>query len=135
MQIHGVLETCLYVDDLRAAEQFYQDVLGLTLFSRKEGRHAFFRCGRGMLLLFLPHASRAAAETPPHGAEGPGHVAFAVRSPELDAWKARLAAGGVSIECSHQWPHGGISHYFRDPAGNSLELASPAIWSLPEPAD
>ena len=26
------------------------------------------------------------------------------------------------------WPEGGRSIYFRDPAGNSLELAPPTLW-------
>jgi catechol 2,3-dioxygenase-like lactoylglutathione lyase family enzyme len=33
---------------------------------------------------------------------------------------------------SSRRPRGGRSFYFRDPAGNSLELATPRIWGLPE---
>jgi len=29
-----------------------------------------------------------------------------------------------------EWPQGGRSIYFRDPAGNSLEFAEPRIWRL-----
>jgi hypothetical protein len=38
----------------------------------------------------------------------------------------------VAIEHEATWPRGGRSFYFRDPAGNSLELATPRIWGLPE---
>jgi catechol 2,3-dioxygenase-like lactoylglutathione lyase family enzyme len=38
----------------------------------------------------------------------------------------------VAIEQEMDWPRGGRSFYFRDPAGNSLELATPKIWGLPE---
>src|SRR4029078_727332 len=129
MKVQDVLETCLYVDDLERAEQFYGDVLGLELESRQEGRHVFFRCGHRMLLLFNPLASRESADHfPPHGAFGPGHAAFGVREAEVTAWAARLGRNGVTIEKTIDWPGGGRSIYFRDPAGNSLELATPRIW-------
>jgi catechol 2,3-dioxygenase-like lactoylglutathione lyase family enzyme len=135
MKVHDVLETCLYVDDLARAEQFYGDVLGLELESRQEGRHVFFRCGRRMLLLFNPLASRESADHfPPHGAFGAGHVAFGVRQAELAAWKGWLEQRGVAIEKTIDWPGGGQSIYFRDPAGNSLEFATPKIWGIAEEA-
>jgi catechol 2,3-dioxygenase-like lactoylglutathione lyase family enzyme len=72
---------------------------------------------------------------PAHGAEGPGHACFAVAEDEMDGWKARLAAAGIAIEHEQDWPRGGRSFYFRDPAGNSLELATPRIWGLPDVAE
>ena len=130
--IDRVLETILYVDDLDAAERFYGGVLGLELDSRKPGLFVFFKCGNGMLLLFEPEAASTGRNVPPHGAKGPGHACFAVAERDLDAWKARLEAAGVVIEQEMDWPRGGRSFYFRDPAGNSLELATPRIWGLPE---
>jgi catechol 2,3-dioxygenase-like lactoylglutathione lyase family enzyme len=53
-----ILETCLYADDLVAAERFYRDVLGLQLVNRKAGRHIFFRCGSTMLLVFRSGSRR-----------------------------------------------------------------------------
>jgi catechol 2,3-dioxygenase-like lactoylglutathione lyase family enzyme len=130
-----VLETILYVDDLEAAERFYGGPLGLALDSRKEGLFAFFRIGDAMLLLFEPGASRRSRGVPAHGAEGPGHACFAVAEDELDGWKGRLEAAGVAIEHERDWPRGGRSFYFRDPAGNSLEIATPRIWGLPDVAE
>jgi catechol 2,3-dioxygenase-like lactoylglutathione lyase family enzyme len=127
-----VLETVLYVDDLEAAERFYGEVLGLTLDSRKPGLFCFFRIGQGMLLLFDPQASRVGRDVPAHGATGAGHACFAAAEAELDAWRRRLEGRGVAIEHEQAWPRGGRSFYFRDPAGNSLELATPRIWGLPE---
>ena len=132
--IDRVLETILYVDDLAAAERFYGGVLGLGLDSRKEGVFAFYRVGDGMLLLFDPAASRRSRGVPAHGATGPGHACFAVPEAELGAWRARLEAAGVAVEHEQDWPRGGRSFYFRDPAGNSLEVATPRIWGLPEVA-
>src|SRR5438552_3859171 len=133
MQVQHILETCLYVDDLARAERFYQDVLGLAGESRQEGRHVFFHCGQRMLLLFNPLASRESTDHfPGHGAFGPGHVAFGIREAELPAWIERLEQCDVTIEKTIDWPGGGRSLYFRDPAGNSVELATPKIWGLDE---
>ena len=37
---------------------------------------------------------------------------------------------GVAIESEVSWPNGGHSIYIRDPAGNSLEFATPDIWEV-----
>ena len=130
--IDRVLETILYVDDLDAAERFYGGVLGLELDSKKPGLFVFFKCGNGMLLLFEPQAAGTGRNVPAHGAQGPGHACFAVAERDLAGWRARLEAAGVLIEQEIEWPRGGRSFYFRDPAGNSLELATPRIWGLPD---
>ncbi len=86
-----------------------------------------------MLLIFNPEATRKeGAEVPPHGAEGAGHVAFAVPPETLPRWREHLNRRGVAIEAEVRWPGGGESLYFRDPAGNSLEITSPGIWRFPE---
>lgn len=126
-----ILETCLCVDDLDAAERFYSQVLGLEFVDRQPGRHVFFRCGRRMFLLFNPAASEQPQGTlPPHGSRGPGHVAFAVTASELEEWRKQLTAAGVVIEAEIDWSGKGRSIYFRDPAGNSVEFAMPEIWGL-----
>ena len=135
---HGVLETALCVDDLDAATRFYSTVLGLKQHSAHPGRHVFFYCGPGMLLLFHAGVTRVAAPgpeggggfIPPHGTTGQGHVAFCIQDSEIDPWKSRLAVAGVALESEIVWPEGGHSMYFRDPAGNSLELATPKLWGL-----
>src|SRR5687768_6031412 len=133
MTPHDILETCLYVDDLAAAEQFYCTVLGLTLESRQAGRHVFLKLGSRMFLLFRPEESELPqGGFPPHGSRGAGHVCFACREIEIDAWREHLLSHGVAIEHVHTWPNGARSLYFRDPVGNSVELASPRIWGLPE---
>lgn len=133
MRIAHVLETSLYVDDLDAAEAFYTRVLGLEAFAREHGRHVFFRCGHGVFLLFNPAKTlESGDDVPPHGATGPGHVAFAIARADLPAWRERLRQHGVPVEKEITWPNGGRSLYFRDPAGNSVELATPGVWGLPE---
>lgn len=128
--LEGILETCVYAHDLEAAERFYRDVIGLEFHAKMEGRHVFFRCGKGMFLVFNPEAT--AVEGTPftvHGAIGPGHAAFEVQPEALAPWRARLSEAGVPIETEIDWPNGGHSIYFRDPAGNSIELATRQTWS------
>ena len=132
----AILESALYVDDLDAAEAFYHDIMGLERISRVGDRHVFFRCGEGVLLLFNPAetvnrpAPDAKLPVPPHGMRGEGHLCFRASEAEIDRWKAQLGAAGVAIEAEFEWPQGGRSIYFRDPSGNSLEFANPAIWGL-----
>lgn len=135
MRVSAILETVLYADQLDAAEAFYADLLGLERIARAGNRHVFFRCGGQVLLIFNPAetivpASAGALPVPPHGAVGPGHVCFKASAQEIDAWRARLEAAGVAIEADFEWPQGGRSIYFRDPAGNCLEFAEPKIWGL-----
>jgi catechol 2,3-dioxygenase-like lactoylglutathione lyase family enzyme len=128
-----VLETCVYTDDLDAAERFYTTVLDLEVIARVAGRHVFFRCGHGVFLVFNPaQTSKPGGELPPHGPRGAVHAAFAVDASELPAWRARLEESGVTVEAEINWPRGGRSLYFRDPAGNSIELATPGIWGIQE---
>jgi catechol 2,3-dioxygenase-like lactoylglutathione lyase family enzyme len=136
--IARVLETAIYTDDLAAADHFYGTVLGLERIGFVAGRHVFFRCGAGVVLIF-DRGSTANVPTsvkgtpvPLHGATGAGHMALAVANADLPAWRAYLEGNGISIESEVTWPRGGRSLYVRDPAGNSVELASPLIWALPE---
>ncbi len=136
MMPSAILESALYVTDLDIAEDFYRDVLGLPVIARVEGRHVFFRCGGGVLLLFNAEATRippppgARLPVPPHGTAGAGHLCFAATSGEIEDWKRRLEDRGIVVEADFEWPNGGRSIYFRDPSGNSLEFAEPRIWGL-----
>jgi len=138
VQPHGILESVLYARDLAAGRRFYVEVLGLDVLTEQAGRHVFFRCGRGMFLLFNPDSTAKEAThvngalVPLHGTTGAGHLAFAIRESELEAWRHRLKMAGVPIESEVAWPKGGRSIYFRDPAGNSVELATPRLWGLEE---
>jgi catechol 2,3-dioxygenase-like lactoylglutathione lyase family enzyme len=130
--IDTVVETGVYAEDLAAAERFYADVLGLVVHAREAGRHVFFRVGAGsMLLIFDPRTTARGDGLPGHGAAGPGHFALGVRAATLPAWRAWLAECGVPIEQEVTWPRGGVSLYFRDPAGNAVELITPGVWGTP----
>ena len=130
-RLEQVLETALYVNDLGRAEAFYRDVLGLTVTRAEPGRHVFCRAGNDMLLLFNAAETSRGEHLPAHGSRGPGHVAFAIRREELAEWRQQLERNGVAVEKEVEWPRGGRSLYFRDPAGNLLELVTPGCWGLP----
>jgi catechol 2,3-dioxygenase-like lactoylglutathione lyase family enzyme len=138
LQPPSVLESSLYCPDLDGAERFYRDVLGLEVVARQVGRHVFLRCGEGMVLLFNPDATADPAPPTggppmvPHGAQGPGHLAFRLPERDIERWQAHLTAAQVPIEAEVRWPQGGYSLYLRDPAGNSIELATAALWGLAE---
>lgn len=122
-----LLETALYAEDLAAAERFYVDVLGLEVVS-KFGDAVAFSSGRSVLLVFDPRrTSSPDRNVPPHGAVGQGHIAFAVPDEEIAVWRRRLDEHDVEIEAEVAWKVG-RSLYFRDPAGNLVELAPPRLW-------
>ena len=134
-QVRRVLETALYVDDLDRAVQFYERVIGLSVLSRGD-RLAAMDAGEGtVLLLFLRGATASGAafeggRIPPHDGAGQTHFAFAIDSGDLDSWRRHLAAEGVEIESEVNWARGGKSIYFRDPDGDSVELATPGVWPV-----
>ena len=131
-KIQAVIETAIYVDDLAAAEDFYGGILGLPMIGKEPGRHVFFQVGdSNVLLAFLPETTLKGDALPSHGASGPGHFALGIEQQSLGAWRQQLQVQGVSIEHEVEWPSGGKSIYFRDPAGNSVELVTPGVWGLP----
>ena len=100
--------------------------------NREAGRHVFFRVGpASMFLVFNPTTTLTGDHLPAHGTTGPGHFAFGIRPETLDDWRRHLTANGVVIEQEVDWPRGGHSLYFRDPAGNVAELVTPGIWGTP----
>jgi catechol 2,3-dioxygenase-like lactoylglutathione lyase family enzyme len=131
----GVLETSLYVTDLGRAIRFYCEVLGLGEIPDAHfagGRGAALQVGPGasVLLLFCAEITRRGGDLPAHGTVGGGHVAFRVEASEMPAWRKRLAEHGVVIEKEVAFGANPPSIYFRDPDGNSLELAVEGIWAL-----
>jgi catechol-2,3-dioxygenase len=133
MNIQNVAEAVLYVDDLAAATRFYQDILGLPLALSFEDS-SFLQTGERSTLILFDRARLKTRQSniPAHGAEGLGHVAFAVPHDSLEAWRQRLAQHAIALEHEQAWPQGTHSIYFRDPAGNSVELIDdrhyPRVW-------
>jgi catechol 2,3-dioxygenase-like lactoylglutathione lyase family enzyme len=119
-RINGVVETCLYSDDLPRSVRFYKDQLGLRLLESGERLCVFSVADKQVLLIFRSGGIMNPIPTPggmipPHEASGQLHLAFAVSKEDLTAWEKHLIDRGITIESKVSWPAGGQSIYFRDP--------------------
>jgi catechol 2,3-dioxygenase-like lactoylglutathione lyase family enzyme len=129
MELQGLLEVSLYYDEshAEAVHDLYEGTLGLRRVAKWSDGTAL-RLGSGVVLLFC--RQRLADRDEPiseHGSHGPGHVCFTVRDGAYEDWRQRIDnAPGVVHE--QDWPNGGRSFYFRDPAGNLLEIADGDLW-------
>jgi len=133
--INGVVETCLYSNDLPRSVRFYQDQLGLRLLESGERLCVFSVADKQVLLIFRSGGTLEPLPTPggvipPHDAAGQLHVAFAVSKEEFPAWEKHLAARGIPVESKVSWPKGGQSLFFRDPDQHLVELGTPGLWEV-----
>jgi len=125
----GILESSLYVDDVRVSAQFYQKIFGFSVISDFGERGCALQAGeRQVLLLFKKEGSRHIAT--PHDGSGELHIAFAIQASELANWEAWLEENGIAVEEKTTWKMGGKSVYFRDPDRHLLEIATPGVWSV-----
>jgi len=134
-EVTGVLETCLYADDLERTERFYENVLGFNKLHGDDRFSALSVADRQVLLLFKRGGTTQAISTPdgiipPHDGSGHLHLAFSIAAAELPAWEKHLAAKSIAIESRVHWPLGGWSLYFRDPEQHLVELVTPGCWPI-----
>ncbi|HTH97935.1 MAG TPA: VOC family protein [Stellaceae bacterium] len=132
-RISHILETSLYVEDLERSQAFYQQVFGFDVFIADGRMVALGAPASGVVLLFARGKSARPSETPggvipPHDAHGQQHLCFGIAMDALDAWSDHLARLDIAVESRVTWPRGGVSLYFRDPDGHSLEVATPGLW-------
>lgn len=131
--IDRVLETALYCSDLGQVASFYRRVLGFAILTEIDRLIALDAGGGTVLLLFRQGGTVLPVDSPigripSHDGTGPVHLAFAIPAAELESWERHLTTNGVAIESRVTWPAGGVSLYFRDPEGHSVELATPGLW-------
>jgi len=133
--LSGLLETCLYVDDMARSKAFYAAVLGIEPLFEEE-RICVFRLPDGTVLILFARGSTLEpvvtpdGTIPPHDGHGPIHFALGIPSGSVDEWRRHLEACGVAVESEVQWSRGrGHSLYFRDPDGHAAELATRELWS------
>lgn len=129
MQFRKIKETCLYVNNLEEARNFYHGVLGLPVIHYLEDKHLFLRVGDSVLLVFNPLDSKSKTSPPPHYGGGRQHFAFEVSEGEYARAKAWIREKGITIIDEIIWKSGKESFYFNDPEGNVLEiLPEKGIW-------
>ena len=129
------LESSLYVADLARSRAFYKQVFGFETLLDEERLVGLAVPGGSMLLLFRRGGSVTPSPMPgglipPHDGHGTLHLCFAVPLAELDAWERHLEALGIAVESRVTQRFGGLSLYFRDPDGHSLEVAGPGLWAI-----
>ena len=128
--VAGVLETALYYRhaDRDVVLGFYDETLGMRRVAGWEDGTAY-RLGAGVLLLF--DADLLAEREGPvadHGPGGEGHVCLVAEPGRYDELRERVEAAGVEVTHEHEWSAGKRSFYFKDPAGNLLEVADSDLW-------
>ena len=132
VRIRRLLETALYADDVARTAAFYQQLLGRAPMLQSD-RLVAFDAGQATVLLIFHRGHAQALPTagglvPGHDGAGPVHIAFAIDQSDLTLWESRLESLGIPLESRVTWDSGGISLYFRDPDGRSVELATPGLW-------
>lgn len=133
MKINKVVETCIYSTDLYAMKKFYTDILDLRMVDEEEGKFVFLQAGKSMLLVFNPgRTSKSNDSLPAHGSMAPARIHFAmeIEGSDYERWKGLLAKNGVEVEKEVSWKEKSRSLYFRDPAGNLVELITPGEWPV-----
>jgi catechol 2,3-dioxygenase-like lactoylglutathione lyase family enzyme len=135
MNVTGVLETGIYVDDVVRSTEFYQRVFGFEQLVGDDRFCALSVAGRQVFLIFkkggtLEPMPLPGGELPPHDGSGQMHFAFSVPAADLAAWQQRLVENKIEIESRVSWPRGGHSIYFRDPDGHLAELVTPGCWAI-----
>jgi catechol 2,3-dioxygenase-like lactoylglutathione lyase family enzyme len=117
MELRGVHHISLNVADANAAERFYVDVLGLEPLPRPDFGFAgaWLACPDGRQV----HLIQVDDWVAPKGQ----HFAFAVA--DIDGVRAELVGKGVKVSDAVAIPGAGRQCFFKDPAGNVIELNEP----------
>lgn len=134
MKINKVIETCIYSSNLKSMKNFYAEVLGMPIVQEEDGKLIFLQAGKSMLLIFNPEKTAVDNEKlPTHGAPTPPssiHFALEIVGADYDRWKEHLMKNKVAVEKEVNWGGTAKSLYFRDPAGNLVELITPGEWPV-----
>jgi catechol 2,3-dioxygenase-like lactoylglutathione lyase family enzyme len=114
------------VRELKVAEHFYTEVLGLTVVARLGGHQILMDCGGQNLALFEVKRSEPSGEERARIISNPlgrGHHAFLVDHEDFLSAAERLKEAGVETARPIDWgDHDCL--YFLDPDGNLLEVVS-----------
>jgi catechol-2,3-dioxygenase len=134
IKINKVVETCIYSSDLESMKKFYVGILGLSVIQEEGHKLIFLKAGKNMLLIFDPlRTSINNDKLPRHGAMTPPcsiHFAMEIEEQQYQPCKELLARNGIVIEKEVKWNSNTKSLYFRDPAGNLVELITPGGWPV-----
>ncbi|SCL21966.1 VOC family protein [Micromonospora inyonensis] len=113
------------VDDVRAAIEFYTTHLGFTVLNAYPP--AFADVARGPLRLLLSGPPSSGARATPADVAGCGRNRIHLVVDDIDAEKERLERAGVVFRSDIVSGPGGRQILLADPAGNLVELFTPAV--------
>jgi catechol-2,3-dioxygenase len=119
-------------------KDFYINILGLEFVSEEKDRYVFLKAGQSMLLIFNPNETLVSngsntTQLPIHGAITPPsiiHFALEIEKQNYVNAKSVLKEKSIKIEKEVTWGKGTNSIYFRDPAGNLVEIITPGSWPV-----
>jgi catechol 2,3-dioxygenase-like lactoylglutathione lyase family enzyme len=123
----SVVSVRYIVDDVQAAIDFYTTHLGFTLGSAQ--LPAFAEVTRGRLRLLLSGSASSGARATPADAATAGRNRIHLVVDDLDAEIERLRGAGLSFRSDIVTGPGGRQILLADPAGNLVELFTPATAS------
>ncbi|MGE0152714.1 MAG: VOC family protein [Reyranellaceae bacterium] len=119
--IRAIDYTVIFVRDMAAMRQFYQDVLGFESSRQLSPNWIEYRIGDNTLALARPLLTPDDAPTPAGSAAL--QLAFKVAPAEVDQCAEELRRQGVAIVSPPtDRPFGHRTLFFRDPDGNLLEV-------------
>ncbi|MGA8913928.1 MAG: VOC family protein [Nitrososphaeraceae archaeon] len=132
--IRKIVETCIYSSDLKNMKDFYVSTLGLRLVEESE-RSVFLKAGKSMLLIFNPELTKKEGDNmfPIHGAITPPamvHFALEIEKKDYEYYKRVLIQNNIGIEKEIKLNNESKSLYFRDPAGNLVEVITKGEWPV-----
>lgn len=121
---HNMASVRYIVDDVQAAVDFYTTHLGFTVQSAR--LPAFADVVRGPLRLLVSGPASSGARATPSDAASAGRNRIHLVVDDLDAEVERLRTAGVPFRSDVVTGPGGRQILVADPAGNLVELFTPA---------
>ena len=120
----GIFAITLFVEDLAAAQQFYQKVFGLPV-DYADDNSAVFKFGNTLInLLKITAAGELIEPAPIARREAGSRVVFTIHVADVDALCAELTARGVELlNGPIDRPWGVRTASFVDPGGHIWEIA------------
>ena len=120
----GISAITLFVEDLAATKQFYQDVFGLPVHYEDDAS-AVFNFGNTLInLLKVSEATSLIAPAAVGGSEAGARYQFTITVDDVDATCAELIERGAKlINGPMDRPWGIRTACFADPAGHIWEIA------------
>jgi catechol 2,3-dioxygenase-like lactoylglutathione lyase family enzyme len=120
----GISAITLFVEDLAATKQFYQEVFGLPVHYEDEASSVFNFGNAVINLLMVEEAPALIAPAPVAPPDAGSRFQFTIGVDDVDAMCAELARRGVTLlNGPMDRPWGIRTASFMDPAGHIWEIA------------